>query len=462
MLQDERTGMRLAAIASLIGGTLLGEDRDVRVATSIDSRDVPAGGLFCAFVGENTDGHSHVASAFAAGAAAAIVTDPEAARASGEVGPLVVVDDPASALGRLAAQHVTTLRENGELTVVILTGSVGKTTTKDMLADLLPDSVATAKSFNNEIGFPLTVLRAEESTRHLVLEAGADKRGDLNYLTSLVPPDVALVLVVGRAHLGVFGSIDDVAGAKSELVAGLAPHGIAVLNADDPRVVAMAEVAPGRVVTFGLGDDEVRAGEIDVAGDGHASFTLTVGEETARVRLGLVGEHHVANALGAAAVAHALGRPLMEIAAGLAGRGPASPHRMAITERPDGITIVDDSYNANPDSMTAGVNATVKIAGERRVIAVLGEMLELGDEAEPGHEEIGHLLAERGVAHVIAVGELSRHYGVDLAPDAFTYTASLDEARGALAATAREGDVVLFKGSNGSRIWALADEWVAP
>lgn len=455
--------MRLTAIASITGGTLVGEDRDVCVTSSIDSREVVPGGLFCAFPGENTDGHAFIGTAFAAGAAAAIVTDLDAARASSPEGPFVVVDDAALALGRLAASHAARLREAGDLTVVALTGSVGKTTTKDMLAEVLPDAIATAKSFNNEIGLPLTVLRADESTRHLVLEAGADKRGDLAYLTSLVAPDVALVLMVGRAHLGVFGSIEDVAGAKAELVDGLASGGVAVLNADDERVAAMAAAAPGRVVTFSRqGAGDVNASDVEVADDGRASFTIRAGGEDVRVRLGVVGEHHVSNALGAAAVAFALGIGLSAIAAGLSGRGPASPHRMAVTERPDGITVVDDAYNANPDSMAASVNAAVRIAGPRRVVAVLGQMLELGPDAEAGHAEIGELLAARGVGHVIAVGPLSRGYAVALDPSDATLVDDLDGARAALAELAQPGDVLLFKGSNGSRIWALADEWVTP
>lgn len=444
----------LREIAAICGGTVHGEDALVDPESFIDSRAVVPGGLFCAFRGENSDGHDHVVAALAAGAGAALVDHPVAGAT-----PLVVVDDVQAAMGRLAAEHVARLREG--LTVIAVTGSVGKTTTKDLLSAVLPGpTVVTRSSFNNEIGLPLTALRATAGTRHLVLEMGADKIGDIAYLTSLVAPDVSVVLAVARAHLGVFGGIEKVAEAKAEIVHGLRPGGIAVLNADDPRVAAMAGLAPGRVVGFGRTPDaDITATEVELDEAGRARFTLRAGAETAPVHLGLVGEHHVSNALAAAAVAVALGVPLGEVARALSGRAASSPHRMAVTTRDDGITVVDDAYNANPDSMAAALRALVAIAGGRRTVAVLGAMLELGDDEDEEHAAIGRLATTLGVDLLVTVGALAGRAADEVPPPRTRRCADLDEARGVLSGELRPGDVVLFKASNGSRVWSLADEW---
>ncbi len=451
--------IRLGEIAAACGGTVLGEDRAISPEAFIDSRAVVPGGLFCAFRGERSDGHDHVAAALDSGAGAALVDHPVEG-----TGPLVVVDDVQVAMGRLAAAHVARLRDS--LTVVAVTGSVGKTTTKDLLAAVLPGpTVVTRGSLNNEIGLPLTALRATPDTRHLVLEMGADKEGDIAYLTSLVPPDVSVVLAVARAHLGVFGGIERVAEAKQEIVRGLGPGGTAVLNADDHRVAAMAAVAPGAVVRFGReprpADDPVTVAASDVRLDegGHASFTLRAGGGSAPVTLGLVGAHHVSNALAAAAVAHTLGVPLPDVARALSGRAASSPHRMSVTTRADGITIIDDAYNANPDSMAAALRTLTAIAHGRRSVAVVGAMLELGDAEVEEHAAVGALAADLGVDRLIAVGQLASHAAGELPPDRVRRCADLDAARAALAEELRAGDVVLIKASNGSRLWTLADEW---
>ncbi len=444
----------LAAIAAACGGTLLGTDGPASPAASIDSRAVHPGGLFCALKGENTDGHAYVAAALAAGAAAALVSDPESV---GQARPLIVVEDVAAAMGRLAATHVAALR-TGHLTVLAVTGSAGKTTTKDLMAGALPGpTVANEKSLNNEIGLPLTALRATEETRYLVLEMGADKAGDIDYLTSLVAPDVAVVLFVGRAHLGGFGSRDAVARAKSELVRGLAPGGVAVLNADDARVLAMSELASGRVVTFGRGEGaEVRATDVELDAADHATFTVEAGESSARLTLGLSGEHNVSNALAALAAAHAVGADLGQAAARLDGRGPASPHRMDISER-DGLTVIDDAYNANPDSVAAALAALVRIAAGRRTVAVLGEMRELGEVSRAEHVAVGERARELGVDELVVMGE-----GAEPIARAFSgarYAADLDGVRAELDDLAAPGDVVLFKASNGTGLWRLAEGW---
>lgn len=467
-------------IAEATGGVVHGLAEHALVAGAVvtDSRDVEPGGLFVALPGEHVDGHDFAATAVAAGAAAVLAARPLVGP-DGAALPCVVVPDVEVALGDLAREVLARLRAAAELPggsglrVVGVTGSVGKTTTKDLLAQLcgaVGPTIAPVRSFNNEIGLPLTVLRADETTRFLVLEMGASGPGHLTYLTRIAPPDVAVVLVVGQAHLGGFGGgIEAVARAKSEIVQGLLPDGVAVLNADDPRVVAMAALAPGDVVTFGAARGAgVRAADVVVDRAGRARFTLLVGEGTpaqqsARVELRLVGEHHVHNALAAAAAGLAVGLTLDEVAAGLTGADALSPHRMHVVDRADGVTVIDDSYNANPDSMRAALKALAVLAGrDRRSIAVLGEMLELGDGAREAHDAIGRLVVRLNVGLTVVVGEGARairdganHEGswgdeVVLADD-------VDAAAAFLADELRPGDVVLVKSSFGSGLWRLGD-----
>ncbi|GEK20623.1 UDP-N-acetylmuramoyl-tripeptide--D-alanyl-D-alanine ligase [Cellulomonas xylanilytica] len=472
-----------AEIAAATGGVLRGAAATepalvVSGPVVVDSRDDVSGGLFVALPGEHVDGHDYAAVAVAAGAALVLAAR-DVVGAGGAVLPSVVVDDVEKALGDLARVVLERLREaalepgGSDLRVVGITGSVGKTTTKDLLAQLcgsVGPTIAPVRSFNNEIGLPLTVLRADESTRFLVLEMGASGPGHLTYLTDIAPPDVAVVLIVGHAHLGGFGGIEAVAVAKAEIVQGLVADGVAVLNADDPRVSAMAALAPGDVVTFGAAPDAT-VGVRDVRLDrtGRATFTLVRRgevERTAEVSLRLVGEHHVHNALGAAAAALAVGLDLDEVAAGLSAADALSPHRMHVVDRPDGVTVVDDSYNANPDSMRAALKALAVLAGrDRRSIAVLGEMLELGPGAREAHDAIGRLCVRLNIGLTIVVGEGARairdganHEGswgdeVVLADDLAAATAFLESEL-------RPGDVVLVKSSYGAGLWRLGDALV--
>ncbi|MFD4992727.1 UDP-N-acetylmuramoyl-tripeptide--D-alanyl-D-alanine ligase [Cellulosimicrobium cellulans] len=465
-----------AQVAAATGGRL-SADPEVRVGgpVVVDSRRVAPGSLFVALPGEHVDGHD-----FAAGAVAAGATLVLAARELDV--PCVVVDDVQTALGELARHVLATLRERGDLRVVAVTGSVGKTTTKDLLGQLLRpegETVVPRGSFNNEIGLPLTVLEADECTRFLVLEMGASGVGHLTYLTRIAPPDVSIVLVVGSAHLGEFGGIEAVARAKSELVTGLAPGGVAVLNADDLRVAAMVDLAPGEVVTFGtIPAADVRAEGLGIDRTGRASFTLRVrpgaagdaqpAEEThARVTLGLVGEHHVTNALAAATAALRLGVALSDVAARLSDAHALSPHRMQVTERPDGITVIDDSYNANPDSMRAALKALAVMAGrDRRSVAVLGEMLELGEDSRVAHDDIGRLVVRLNVKLLVVVGEGAGgiHDGATQEGswgDETRFVPDVEAASELLRDELREGDVVLVKASNGSGLWRLGDELAA-
>ncbi|PFG33466.1 UDP-N-acetylmuramoyl-tripeptide--D-alanyl-D-alanine ligase [Sanguibacter antarcticus] len=452
-----------AEIAQITGGeTAAPLDLVVRGAVETDSRKVGPGGLFVAIVGDRTDGHDHARAAVDAGAALVL-----ASHAVDGV-PCVVVDDVQTALGLVAAEHLRRLRTAGTIEVVAVTGSVGKTTTKDLLGRLLAsagETVLPAGSLNNEIGLPLTVLRATRDTRFLVLEMGASAPGDLIYLTGIAPPDVSVVLAVGSAHLGGFGDLEAVARAKSELVTGLAPGGVAILNADDHRVVAMRDVAPGRVVTFGtVRECTVRAVGVQIDRGGHVSFDLEHDDASVPVTLRLVGEHHLTNALAAATAALELGLPLEQVGALLGSASAASPHRMAVTDRPDGVTVIDDAYNANPDSMRAALKALAVMAGrDRRSIAVLGEMLELGPDSRAVHDEIGRLVVRLNIKLLVVVGAGASGIGDGATQegswgDEVLEVPDVDAASRFLAGELRSGDVVLVKASNGAGLWRLGDE----
>lgn len=444
-------------IANAVAGELVGDVDAVVTSVVKDSREVTPGAMYVAFVGEHVDGHDYADAALAQGAAVCLTTLPVAA-------PHILVDDAAVALGSLARAYLALLRAEGELDVIAITGSNGKTTTKDLLAQMLPDSVAPEGSYNNEIGLPLTVLRADADTRHLILEMGASGPGHISYLTRIAPPDIAAVLMVGTAHAAGYAEADGIARAKEEIVAGLLPHGVAILNADDAAVAAMAARAPA-AVTFGQGADaHVRASEVTVE-RGRASFTVHAGGESAAVELRLVGEHHVTNALAAIAIALQSGLELAQAAAGVSAAEPVSRHRMAVTERPDGVTIIDDSYNASPESMRAALRALVDVADGARSFAVVGAMLEMGEASAAAHADVGHLAVRLGVDHLVVVGEDAKP-AFDAAVregswgDEAVFVYTIGEAREYLAGNLAAGDVVLIKASHGTGLYQLADELV--
>jgi UDP-N-acetylmuramoyl-tripeptide--D-alanyl-D-alanine ligase len=395
--------IRLTAgeVAGAVGGTLTGDAAaEVTGAVTVDSRTVAAGDLFVALPGERVDGHDFLPAAAAAGAALALVARPDPAL------PCVTVDDPVAGLGRLAGAVHARLTADGLRTVGI-TGSSGKTSTKDLLGQVLAAAAPTVSppgSYNNDIGLPLTVLDADEATRFLVLEMGARGPGHIARLCAVARPQVGVVLNVGSAHLGEFGSADGVAQAKGELVEALAGDGTAVLNADDPRVLAMAGRTRARVVTTGRGPDaDVRAGDVVLDEQARARFSLIVQGESHPVALQVVGEHQVANALSAAAAALALRLSPAQVAAALSAAAPRSRWRMEVTRRPDGVTVVNDAYNANPESMRAALSALAGLAGGRR-IAVLGAMAELGPGGPAEHERLGRDAAAAGTDLIVAVG----------------------------------------------------------
>ncbi len=421
----------------------------------IDSRQARPGSLFAALPGTRTDGHAFADAALAAGAAAVLATRPVG-------GPALVVPDVQAALGRLARAVVDSLPG---LTVIGITGSAGKTTTKDLAAQLietLGPTVSPKDSYNNEIGHPLTVLRVTAETRYLVSEMSARGPGHIAALCEIAPPRLGAVLCVGHAHAGEFGSLDQVALAKGELPAALPSDGVAVLNADDARVAAMAGRTRARVVTFGRSDGaDVRADLVTVDDQGRPSFTLVTAEGSAPVRMRLHGEHNVSNALAAAALAGQLGMPADAIADGLSTAVARSRWRMEVTRRPDGVIVVNDAYNANPESVRAAIDALAVLARGHRAFAVLGQMTELGGQAEALHEAAGEQAARAGVAGVIVVGEQATPIltGAKAVPTWQGELLQVPDAAAAMRALDNrlaDGDVVLVKASHSVGLERLA------
>jgi UDP-N-acetylmuramoyl-tripeptide--D-alanyl-D-alanine ligase len=414
--------LSLARIAQITGGQLAHGDPAATVSGEvvIDSRRVSPGGLFAAVAGERSDGHDFAAAAVAAGAVAVLATRPVPA-------PSVLVADVPAALAALARAVVDALPA---VRIAGITGSSGKTSTKDLAAQLverLGPAIAPAGSFNNEFGHPLTVLRADASTRYLVLELSARGLGHIAYLCRIAPPRYGVVLNVGHAHAGEFGGLDQVARAKGELPEALPADGVAILNADDPRVLAMAARTRARVVTFGVepaspgqsresrvphwshgSQPLIRAADVRLDDLGRPSFTLLTPEGSAPVALRLHGAHNVPNALAAAALARELGLDLDGIADGLRTAVARSRWRMEVRQRGDGVTVINDAYNANPESVRAALDALAHLSQGGRSFAVLGHMAELGDTSRASHEDIGEYAAraaDPGLAGLIAVGE---------------------------------------------------------
>ena len=454
--------LSLARVAQITGGQLHGDpDAVVSGEVVIDSRRVGPGGLFAAVAGERSDGHDFAAAAVAAGATAVLATRPV------PVSSVLVADVPAAlaALARFVVDALPDARIAG------ITGSSGKTSTKDLAAQLverLGPTIAPAGSFNNEFGHPLTVLRADASTRYLVLELSARGLGHIAHLCRIAPPRYGVVLNVGHAHAGEFGGLEQVARAKGELVEALPADGTAILNAADPRVLAMAARTQARVVTFG---EEASGGCVRAAGVrlddlGRPSFTLLTHEGSAPVTLRLHGAHNVPNALAAAALAGELGLSLDAIADGLSAAVARSRWRMEVHQRADGVTVINDAYNANPESVRAAIDALAHLAQGRRGFAVLGHMAELGDSSRASHEEIGEYAArvdDSGLAGLIAVGDeaaplLAGARRVPSWPGEGLAVPDGAAALNVLANRLKPTDVVLVKASRAAHLEGVAAE----
>lgn len=491
--------MTLGRIATITGGVLHDADGtpvppDGPVAGLVvdgpvvtDSREAGPGGLYIARIGEHADGHDYLPAAVAAGVVAALTSRPVTGA------PTIVVPDVQEAFAALASAVIAGI---DSLVVIGITGSSGKTTTKDLLAAVLSthgETVANVGSLNSEVGVPLTVCRATPTTRYLVLEMGARGIGHIRYLTDMTHPQVAVVLNVGSAHVGEFGSREAIAAAKAELVEALPVPGVAVLNADDPLVDAMVAPQGVRVLRVGTGPSaDVRARDIEMTPDGTARFVLATGSpsESAEVpvALRLLGRHQVDNALAVAAVATQLGMTPQALAQALGQAGPVSRYRMERHERPDGVTIVNDAYNANPESMAGALRTLAHLGADRRSWAVLGGMLELGPDAARAHTEIGALARTLGVDEVLAVGDLARDIetgargieagangsdgaagadgtggddtpreGADRINTRVRWVNDIDAAFDLLEAELRQGDVVLLKSSRDSGLRHLGD-----
>lgn len=467
-------------IAKAVGARVAGSGSDlvalgeqqVDVANSqTDSRKCTPGSLYFARVGEEADGHDYAGAAVKNGAVAVVVER----ELAGLTVPQFLVEDTTVALGLLAQAHLEDLRSLGPISVAGITGSAGKTTTKDLLAEVLRTSgntVAPILSFNNEVGCPLTILQADATTRYLVLEMGASGPGHIAYLTNIAPLDCAVELLVGRAHLGGFGSVDVLAASKQELVEGLLPGGTAVLNADDALVAAMAGATSGPVLTFsaqGKDDADVRATHVRVEDDGCPSFVLETPDFRGRIRLRLAGVHQVSNALAAVSANYALGCGTINAVRALEQAQAVSPHRMALhrdvvvggESGPLTVTVLDDAYNANPDSMGAAFRAVGTLAGDARVVMVLGQMLELGEESEQIHIEVGQAAASANPGVLIAVGSGAGGLLEAVAGNAESLHAQdHEEALRLLTSTLKPADFVLLKGSFGSGVWRIADALV--
>ena len=451
--------LTLTEIAQITGGEVHGDAHvEVTGPAFLDTRRPEPGGLFVACAGEHVDGHDFATAAVQAGAAAALATRPVDV-------PSVVVPDVREALAALAHHVVGRLPTTR---VVALTGSQGKTSTKDLIAQILSSAgttVATVGSFNTELGFPLTVLRADPATEFLVLEMGARGVGHIRALCEVATPSVSLVLNVGKAHLGEFGSQEAIAQAKGEIVEALSADGVAVLNADDPLVAAMASRTAGTVCTYGTGGDvDVRLESLSLDDLGRPRFDLAARGSSAHVQLQLVGEHHATNAAAAAATALALGLPLDAVAHALAEVTAISGGRMEVHERADGVTVIDDAYNANPDSMRAGLKALAAIGRRRpgaRTIAVLGEMRELGPTSTEEHDAVGRLAVRLDIHRLLVVGEAARpiHLGASLEGswgEESVFVPDNDAALRWLKEHLGPGDVVLFKASNAAQLSRVA------
>ncbi|MGD9620920.1 MAG: UDP-N-acetylmuramoyl-tripeptide--D-alanyl-D-alanine ligase [Mycolicibacterium sp.] len=493
--------MSLAEIAEIVGGRLVdigAADAATTMVTGtveFDSRAITSGGLFLALPGARSDGHDFAAAAVAAGAVGvlaarpvgvpAIVVDPGPAAGATEGGSAVLEHDAdgsgaavLDALAKLAAAVAAELVAGG-LTVIGLTGSSGKTSTKDLIAAVLAplgEVVAPPGSFNNELGHPWTVLRANRATDYLVLEMSARHPGNIAALARIATPSIAAVLNVGTAHLGEFGSREAIAETKSELPQAVPASGVVILNVDDPAVAHMADRTAARIVRVGRTPDDsvadIRAEDVVLDSLARAAFTLRAGGAGAAVSLAVHGDHQVSNALCAAAVALECGADLEQVAAALSAAGPVSQRRMQVSTRADGVTIVNDAYNANPDSMRAGLKALAWMgrqgAPRSRSWAVLGEMAELGEEAISEHDRIGRLVVRLDVSRLVVVGTgrpmSAMLHGAVMEGSWGSEAAAVPDADAALAllrAELRAGDVVLVKASKSAGLGRLAEALAA-
>lgn len=438
-------------IAHIMGGSLSGEDILVTAGPSLKSSEVAQGGIFLAIQGEKVDGHDFVEDAFSHGAVLAITTRSVAHRH-------VLVADVTVALTLLARFARSELKD---LTVIGITGSQGKTTTKDLLRHMLSQhgqTVAPSGNYNNELGVPLTLLACSSDTRYAVIEMGARHSGDIAHLASIAQPDIAVVLRVGMAHVGEFGSIEAIAKTKSELVSSLSENGIAILGQYDPYTKAMKSLHNGPTVTFGTDhSDDVRATEIEMR-EGCPHFDLVTPAGRAAVGLRIVGEHQISNALACAAVGTALGLSIDSIATALSTALIESKWRMEIHEFSE-VLLINDSYNASPDAVEAALRTLILFAQERggRAWAFLGKMAELGESSAKAHQRVGTLAYQIGIDHLVCV-DAPDYQPVELSEGQTNLHLCDRVGARAIAEQIEPGDVILVKASRSEKFELLAEE----
>jgi UDP-N-acetylmuramoyl-tripeptide--D-alanyl-D-alanine ligase len=449
--------LQASQIAKIVGGELVGTDVTVTAAPVFNSSQATEGSIFLALVGEKTDGHKYISDAFEHGAVLAFVTSEVPERC-------IVVKDVITSLNLLASFVRNALPD---LKVIALTGSQGKTTTKDLLHHILETvspTVAPAGNFNNELGAPITLLQCDEKTKFCILEMGARHVGDIGKLCKMASPDIGVVLRVGTAHVGEFGSEELVAKAKSEMISSLSPSAIAILGQYDNYTPAMASLHKGVTVTFGetTGAD-VRATDIEIR-EGRPHFDLVTPAGRASVGLRIVGIHQVANALAAAAIATKLNISIDLIAGALSTAELHSKWRMEIAEL-NGLVLINDSYNASPESTEAALRTLLLFAQERggQSWAFLGKMHELGASSHEHHSRLGTLASELGIDHLVCVS--SPEYAALLNSTSATTIHLLDSKESArdLVSQMSQGDVVLVKASRAEKFEEIAEmitqEW---
>lgn len=441
-------------IAEVTGGRLRGDAERVFVqGVSTDNRTVKDDDLFIAIRGETHDGHAFLAAAVEAGAGALMVSDEAAIPATVDA-PAVIVGDTRAAMGRLAAA----VRARAGVKLAAVTGSNGKTTTKDLIAHVLGGSlkiVSAPKSFNNDIGVPLTLFQLTGGEDAAVLELGTNHPGEIDALANICKPDIAVLTGIGRAHLEAFGTLDGVAREKGALLNHVRDGGAAFVNGDDPHCRRLADEAGCKVFRYGFGEDnDIRAADVTALATGLAF----VWNGHTLIRMPLLGRHNVYNALAAIGVAQRCGITPEDIALRLATA--KAPDMRLRVERAGDRVVLNDAYNANPDSMAAALRTLADTAKGFRSVAVLGEMYELGADAEACHAELGRVAAEAGVSAIIAVGRYAQAT-VDAAGGVGERHACADRAAAleVLRAVAAPGSVVLFKGSRKSKLEDLLHSW---
>lgn len=456
--------LKLSEVAEFVGGRLIGEDSVVFGSVETDSRLVASGSLFVAKPGEVTDGHNFLDSAKNLGAIGAIVE-----KAHPEVDmPQILVDNSVKALGRLAKSVLANVRASGDLKVIGITGSNGKTSTKNMLCAVLSEfgnTVAPIESFNNEVGLPISVLKIDEKTKYLVAELGAGGVGSISYLADITKPDIGIVLKVGLAHAGAFGGIEVTAKIKSEVVSALEPKSAFIFNCDDAAVVAMKGLTEAKKVSFGTNREaDVYFDNVELGLGGTSADIHFADGQIARLKLQILGEHQMMNAAAAIAVAEELALPRTQVIKALSELPLAERWRMQLTNRSDGISIINDAYNASPESMKAALQTLAHLGkAGRRTIAVLGEMAELGEFSRDAHDQVGRLVVRYNIDRLVVVGNGAKliHMGAMFEGswdgESIYFDSSseaLDYIRGMLVS----GDIVLVKSSKSANLRHLGDD----